>query len=1169
MLRRFASLGLVAGVLAGAVSSLSPPAAAQAEPPASVTSASAIRDALSRAAGFGDRSLIASVVENTRLTPGRAGEIGATAVELRPDLSASIGRAVAAGGRLAAAYPGASVSPGRATGGGATGSNAAPRANPTPYPGGNPDIPIAALSEYQRNYSLDAMHVDAALAEDMTGDDVVVGVIDTGIDIRPDGTMHPEFAGRIDARSTSFLYWFDKDLVCQQKDLSWCQRHSESEIVAGFEQGATDSQDQSAHGTHVAGIVGAGENGFGMQGVAPDAIILAVKAISQGGSVVADNGESAATYELERCGAAIFEDDCDPIGGEDTETTKAFRYLAQFSDVRVINGSFGPSTPDGSTTWDLGDADAQAGLISEAQAMRQNLDAGQIIVMAAGNSRIDAPIYSENPSGNGLYPFLQPANAGATNSAGALVYDDHGSGIDLSFTSAAALAAAEAADGIARGRIVVVVALDAYNQLASYSQECGVAREWCVSAPGGDQIAPYYPDTGLPGDRGIYSTVPTDSYGFKSGTSMAAPNVAGAIAVLIEAYPTFTPAEIVQILFVTAEDLGAPGVDAIYGWGLVRLDRALSVGPVGMSGTGTYTVGAGGGNTTWVVDFTSQGGLDKTGSGTLAIMSDVTFQQGSSVTGGLLAVDGSLTTPTLRVGERGTLGGTGALVSDVTVAGMLAPGNSPGTLTVTGDVTLTSTATTQIEIDGTGTGNGAGNFDRIIVQGTGSVFTAGGTLAPVLRGIPGSATNSFTPTLGQDFLFVQAPSVHGSFAALTQPAAGLPTATRFDVLYDPTALSLTVTPLSYADLAANGIGQTANETALGAAIDRARPMAGVRPDAGDNDLFNTLYTADAAALEDGFSTLTGQVHVEMGTAAVRSIGRFADTLGDRQTGIAANRLSARGTPFGTGEVWASGEVAATDIGSSGALAGADVRATNGVFGLDWRFGFGAVGLAASYEYADVSAGVNGSGDVDSYHGGLYGTYDFGPVALALRGGLTWGDLSTGRTTSLGGYAAAATAEGSGFGGFAEATAFHAFETPAITVTPSATLGYRSFHRDRMDETGSVFALAVPGETFEETQTTLAVALSHRFALSNGMAIEPVASLGWRHDFGGIDRATQLGILGEAFVNDGAEIGADAFLGRLGLTAVASDRLALGASYQAEIRDNLTSHTFSAEASFRF
>ncbi|WP_018699694.1 S8 family serine peptidase, partial [Amorphus coralli] len=677
-----ARIGFSAALLAVSLAAGSQGAAAQSAPEPTHHGVAFIRDALSEAAAFGDRSLIASVVENARLTPLRSAAIADAAIALRPDLAASIERAISAGRNLADTWPAASVS--LQAGQSADAPPAAPFANPTPYPGGNPDIPLASLTEFQRNYSLDAMGVAAALAQDITGDDVVVGVIDTGIDVRPDGSVHPEFWQRLDSRSTSFLHWFDHDLVCNSSNVAWCQQYSESEIRAAFAQGGDDSQDQNGHGTHVSGIIAAGENGFGMQGVAPDAIILAVKAISQGGKVVDDDGDPVPTYILEQCGVSILSDDCAPIGGEGSETTKAFRYLSQFSDVRVINGSFGPGTTDGATTWDLGDSEAQANLLSEAQAVRGSLDAGQIVVMAAGNSRLEAPVYSESPSGIGLYPFIQPANSGATNSAGALIYDDQGTGLDLSFTSAEALAAAEAADGKARGRIVVVVALDAYNHLASYSQMCGAAAEWCVSAPGGDQVAPYYPETGLPGDRGIYSTVPEDSYGFKSGTSMAAPNVAGAIAVLIEAYPTFTPAEIVHILFTTAEDLGAPGVDPIFGWGLVRLDRALSVGPVGMSGTGTYTVGAGGSDTTWLVDFTSQGGLEKTGAGTLTVASAATFQKASTVSGGTLSVGGTLTTPSLSVDQGATLSGTGSVAADITVAGRLAPGNSPGTLLVTG-----------------------------------------------------------------------------------------------------------------------------------------------------------------------------------------------------------------------------------------------------------------------------------------------------------------------------------------------------------------------------------------------------------------------------------------------------------------------------------------------------
>lgn len=1135
-----------AALCAAAVVSASTSSFAQSDP---------VRDALRQAATFGERSLVASVVENVRLTPGRAGQIEAAAVALRPDLAPSIARAVGAGQALRASY---------SSGSGAAGADAQARSAPraTRYPGGDPSIPIRSLSEYQRNYSLDAMHADAALAAGFTGKGVVVGVLDSGIDQLPDGSVHPEFTGRVDPRATSFLYFFD----AQRYGPNW----TEAELEDAFNQRPTDSEDQNSHGTHVAGIIGAGRNGFGMQGVAPEATILPIKIVPQNGVIHDTDGDSTSIVNLEYCGPSLLKGGCDPIGGFERPSTYGLRYLAQFPDVRVINGSFGPGAEAGAKTWDLGSLEEQKATFAEAEAVRRNLDAGQIVVMSASNDRIDAPILAESPTGIGLYPFIQPANAGATNSAGALIYDDHGSGIDLSFTSANALAAAEEADGKPRGRIVVVVALDAYNELASYSNMCGVAMEWCVAAPGGDEPALFIPNLGQPGDRGILSTVPRNNYGFKSGTSMAAPNVAGAIAVLIEAYPSFTPAEIVYILFTTAEDLGAPGVDPVYGWGLVRLDRALSAGPVGMTGTGVYVV-AGGDERIWSFDFSSGGGLQMQGPGGLVIASNATFQMGSSVTGGALTVDGLLTTPSLLVGADGTLGGTGGITADVTVAGNLSPGNSPGTLTVTGNLALTSTATTTIEIDGTGTGNGAGNYDRVILEGAGSVFTAAGTLAPVLRGISGSATNTFVPGLGEEFAFVQVPdgTVAGSFSSLTQPSDGLPASTRFDVLYYPSVLTLAATPASYANLATLGIGQSGNEAALGAAIDAARPAAGVRPATADNDLFNTLYTASEADLVAGFSSLTGQVHAEIGTTAVRSIGRFADTLGERQIGLAANWLSAGETPYGTGQVWAQGETVASDVGSSGGLAGYDVRATSGAFGLDWRLGAGAVGIAGSYEYADLSADQNGSGDVASYHGGIYGTFDTGPVMLALRGGLTYADLSTGRVTSLGAYSATANADGRGFGGFAEVSAFQAFETPYVTITPSATLGYRGFNRDDMDETGSLFALSVPGDTFDETQATLAVALSRRFHLANGMVVEPVASLGWRHDFGEITRASRLGLLNETYTVGGADVGADALLGRLDLTALSGDRFALGASYQAELRDNLTSHVFSAEASFRF
>lgn len=111
----------------------------------------------------------------------------------------------------------------------------------------------------------------------------------------------------------------------------------------------------------------------------------------------------------------------------------------------------------------------------------------------------------------------------------------------------------------ARGLVLVAGAVDERNTISSFSNRAGSAQDFYVVAPG-ERI--------LTTDVGGASV-------YVSGTSIAAPHVSGAIALLASAFPNMTGRELVDLIFRTATDLGAPGVDPVYGRGLINIGRAF------------------------------------------------------------------------------------------------------------------------------------------------------------------------------------------------------------------------------------------------------------------------------------------------------------------------------------------------------------------------------------------------------------------------------------------------------------------------------------------------------------------------------------------------------------------------------------------------------------------
>jgi subtilisin family serine protease len=74
-----------------------------------------------------------------------------------------------------------------------------------------------------------------------------------------------------------------------------------------------------------------------------------------------------------------------------------------------------------------------------------------------------------------------------------------------------------------------------------------------------------------------------------TGTSFAAPLVSGTVALLQTRWPWLVKYadETVQIVLQSATDLGKPGVDAAYGWGLLNVEAAMS--PLDFNNIGVFT----------------------------------------------------------------------------------------------------------------------------------------------------------------------------------------------------------------------------------------------------------------------------------------------------------------------------------------------------------------------------------------------------------------------------------------------------------------------------------------------------------------------------------------------------------------------------------------------------
>ena len=168
----------------------------------------------------------------------------------------------------------------------------------------------------------------------------------------------------------------------------------------------------------------------------------------------------------------------------------------------------------------------------------------------------------------------------------------------------------------------------------------------------------------------------------------------------------------------------------------------VNQGTLQATGTGGITLPTG--------PFTTSGNVSISSGSTLNRSGDYTQTGGSTAVNGVLDASGTVDL------QGGSLTGNGEIRANVNnTLGTVLPGQSPGTLNISGDYTQNGNGKLSIEIAGLAQGS---EYDLLAVSGNALL---GGTLEVTLNG--------YTPTDGNEFTILTAASISGDFSALQFP----------------------------------------------------------------------------------------------------------------------------------------------------------------------------------------------------------------------------------------------------------------------------------------------------------------------------------------------------------------------------------------------------------------
>jgi autotransporter-associated beta strand protein len=613
---------------------------------------------------------------------------------------------------------------------------------------------------------------------------------------------------------------------------------------------------------------------------------------------------------------------------------------------------------------------------------------------------------------------------------------------------------------------LAVVALNSSNptQLAAYSNQCGIAMAYCLAAPGDVVVS----------DRN--DTATSQKYFVYEGTSLAAPAVSGAAAVVWQAFPGFKAKQVWETLLGTATDLGAPGPDPVFGYGALDVGRAVR-GPERFDWDDFAYTGRGNSNFGNDISGIDTYGLIYDGQGTLTLSGTNTYHGVTSVSDAQATLDAVNMIP----GDAAALQG-GTLIVRTGVAGKL--DNNDGVVQ-TGDGPAT--------VGGSYTQTPVGR----LAEKLGAPLRVAGTARIAGDLTITGAISGYVASTQQEVLSA-AGGVTGTFATLT---AGSGVMINTTLNYLPNEVWIDATRVNVTQVQ----GMSSTPLMLGSAqrvegafqqIDHALSQPSTSGVISDQTLIGAASIQQAsttAVAQKSIASLSGQLHAasaamtfEAIDAGTRALSDRFDALADhREVGAWTQNLGYHGSMSRSGY-----SNVGYDLG--GTMIGQDLRiGANGFAGFALSQ---AEGLGRLAESAD-------QGHSRSVEGMIYGGmtsgqwYSMGRVGLGnyredMRRGLLLGDSELPVGSQQNGRYTVAYGE----------TGFRAY-AGAMKLTPFVNLQYAQIDNGGFNEFGGDgFGLAAGAQSTSRWQGGAGMRLAREWALPSGGSLSLRSDVGWQHSF---------------------------------------------------------------------